>query len=97
MRKYSIKRGHNPDLDALIKKYFGVVGDVEKGVEFYAEGIGKIYMKKEGKNLIVDIIPPEKVEASYEIIKKWNEFLFEATGRTAKERKKLMEKEVMGK
>lgn len=94
MRRYSIKRGHRPNLNALIKEYFGVEGDIEKGVEFEARGIGKVYMKKEKNDIIVDIIPPDKVEGDYEIIKKWNEFLFKATGRTAKERKKLMEKEV---
>ncbi|HDN96010.1 MAG TPA: hypothetical protein ENG71_02975 [Thermoplasmatales archaeon] len=96
MRKYSIKRGHKPDLNALIKRYFGVEGNVEEGIEFEAEGIGKVYMKKEGNYLIVDIVPPEKVNGSYEVLKKWNDFLFEATGRTAKERKKLLEKEVRG-
>ncbi len=94
MRIYSIKKGHNPDINALIKKYFGVEGDASKGIKFEEKGIGKIYIKREGKNLIVDITPPEKIEASYEIIRKWNDFLFEATGRTAKERKKLLEKEV---
>ena len=97
MRRYSIKRGHKPDLNALIKKYFGVEGNVEEGVEFEAEGIGKVYMKKEGNAILVDIIPPEKVTGDYAVLKKWNDFLFEATGRTAKERKKLMEKETMGK
>lgn len=96
MRKYSIKRGHNPDLNSLIKKYFGIEGDVEKGIEFEVEDIGKIYMKKEKNSIIVDVIPPppEKISGDYSVIKKWNDFLFEATGRTAKERKKLMEKEV---
>ena len=97
MRRYSIKRGHKPDLNALIKKYFGVEGDVEKGIEFEAEGIGKIYMKKEGNGFIVDITPTKEVTADYAILKKWNDFLFEATGRTAKERKKLMEKEIIKK
>ncbi|HEC77464.1 MAG TPA: hypothetical protein ENI33_09480 [Thermoplasmatales archaeon] len=96
MRKYSIKKGHKPDLNSLVKKYFGVEGNVEEGIEFEAENIGKIYMKKEGNSILIDIVPPppDKVSADYSIIKKWNEFLFEATGRTAKERKKLMEKEM---
>ena len=97
MRKYSIKRGHKPDLNALIKRYFGVEGDVEKGIEFEAEGIGKVYMRKEGNMLTVDITPPSEVSADYAVLKKWNDFLFEATGRTAKERRKLMEKETIKK
>lgn len=95
MRRYSIKRGHKVDLDKLVKKYFGIETNVEEGTKFKVNGIGEIYMKKEKNCIIIDIIPPKKVEASYEILKKWNDFLFEATGRTAKERKKLMEKEVM--
>lgn len=95
MRRYSIKRGHKVDLDRLVKKYFGIEANVEEGVKFEVNGIGKIYMKKEKNYIIIDITPPEKVEANYEILRKWNDFLFEATGRTAKERRKLMEKEVM--
>ena len=94
MRKYSIKRGHKSDINELIKKYFNIEGDVNAGIEFFVENIGKIYMKKSRNNLIVDIIPPEKIVNDYNIIKKWNNFLFEATGRTAKERKKMMDKEI---
>lgn len=95
MRQYSIKRGHNVDINMLLKKYFGIEGDVSNGIEFFVDSIGKIYMKKNGKNLIVDITPPKEIKGDYEIIKKWNNFLFEATGRTAKERRKLLEKEAM--
>jgi hypothetical protein len=45
-------------------------------------------MKQEKSILIIDIVPPKKVSGDYAIIKKWNEFLFEATGKDAKERKK---------
>ncbi|KAA0006905.1 MAG: hypothetical protein FE045_01605 [Thermoplasmata archaeon] len=95
MRNYSIKRGHKADINKLIEKYFGVKGDVNEGIEFIVEPIGKIYMKKNGNNLIVDITPPSEVRDDYEAIKKWNQFLYEATGRTAKERRKLLEKESM--
>lgn len=95
MRQYSIKRGHHPDINMLLKKYFDVEGDVEAGVEFYYEGVGKISIKKVKNNLVVDIVPPEKPSDDYSIIKKWNDFLYEATGRTAKERRKLMEKETI--
>ncbi|HDH81883.1 MAG TPA: hypothetical protein ENF91_02195 [Thermoplasmatales archaeon] len=97
MRSYSIKRGHKPDLNALIKKYFGVEGDVEKGMDFEVEGIGKIHMKKEKNSLLIETEPVPSKSASVDIIKRWNDFLFDATGRTAKERKKLMEKEMLGK
>jgi len=100
MRSYSIKRGHNADINTLLKKYFGVDGDINSGVEFYVELMGKIYMKKEGNNLIVETTPEEvhNDEAMHkyeEMMKKWNQFLYEATGRTAKERRKLLEKEMM--
>jgi len=42
-----------------------------------------------GKNLlIIDIVPPKTVCGDYSIIKKWNDFLFKATGKDTKERKK---------
>lgn len=94
MREYSIKRGHHPDLGALIQTYFGASGDVKKGVSFTAEGIGKIYLRQDGKSLFIETEPQPDMAGGAELIKKWNDFLFEATGRTAKERKKMMEKKV---
>ena len=88
MREYKIKRGHNPDISGLVKDYFGAEGDVFKGMIFEVEGIGKIDMKQEKLSLIVDIEPPEKVSNEYSIVKKWNDFLLDATGKTSKERKK---------
>jgi len=88
MREYKIKRGHNPDLNALVFRYFGAKGDVGKGMQFSVEGIGDVTMKQEKSSLIIDIVPPKKVYNDYNIIKKWNEFLFDATGKDAKERKK---------
>ncbi len=93
MRRYSIKKGHKVDLNELLKKYFNVEGNLAEGFEFEEKGIGKIFIKKEKDEIIIDIKPPEKIEANPDILKKWNNFLFEATGRTAKERKKLLEKE----
>ena len=97
MRRYSIKRGHKPDINKLLKDYFDVEGKAEEGIEFEAEGIGKVYLKLEGKSIMIDITPPEEVTGDYAVLKKWNDFLFHATGRTAKERKKLMEKEMQKK
>lgn len=88
MREYGIKRGHNVDLNNLITKYFGAKGDIGIGLKFYVEGIGDINMKREKSSLFIDIIPPKKVCDDYSIIKKWNDFLLEATGKDAKERKK---------
>jgi hypothetical protein len=88
MREYKIKRGYDADLDSLVSNYFRAKGDIEKGIEFDVEGIGKINMKLEKKSLFVDIEPPKKNSGDYRIIKKWNNFLFEATGKNTKERKK---------
>ena len=88
MRQYKIKRGHNPDINELISEYFNANGDVYNGIKFEVESIGKIDMKQEKNSLFVEIEPPKNVSGDYSIIKKWNQFLFDATGKTTKERKK---------
>jgi hypothetical protein len=88
MREYKIKRGHNPDINALVSTYFGASGDILKGMQFSVDGIGEIKMKQEKSSLIIDIAPPKTVCSDYSIIKKWNEFIFDATGKDTKERKK---------
>jgi hypothetical protein len=88
MREYKIKRGHNPDLNALVSRYFGANGDIVQGIQFSVEGIGAVTMKQEKSSLSIDIVPPKTVCGDYSIIKKWNDFLFEATGKDSKERKK---------
>lgn len=88
MREYKIKLGHNTDINALLSDYFGVKGDVSKGVDFEIPSIGKLSIRQEKLSLFVDTIPSKKVSGDYSIIKKWNDFLFDATGKTAKERKK---------
>lgn len=88
MREYKIKRGHNVNLEELVSDYFGAKGDIVKGFNFEVEGIGKVDMKLEKKSLCIDIVPPKKISGDYSIIKKWNKFLFEATGKNTKERKK---------
>lgn len=88
MREYKIKRGHNPDIEGLISKHFGAKGDIFEGMNFEVDGIGKIDIKQEKNSLFVEIVPPKKISNDYSIIKKWNTFLFEATGKDTKERKK---------
>jgi hypothetical protein len=88
MREYKIKRGLNPDINALLTRYYGATGDVVKGTAFSVEGIGVVTIKQEKSSLFIDIVPPKKVSGDYTIIKKWNEFLLEATGKDTKERKK---------
>ncbi|MBN2066469.1 MAG: DUF5611 family protein [Candidatus Thermoplasmatota archaeon] len=88
MREYRIKRGHEVDVGKLISTYFGAKGDIYKGVHFEVDGIGKVDMRQDKSSLFVEIEPPKKVCGDYSIIKKWNQFLFEATGKDTKERKK---------
>ncbi|MBN1280543.1 MAG: DUF5611 family protein [Candidatus Thermoplasmatota archaeon] len=88
MREYKIKRGHNPDFNTLLSEYFGAQGDISQGIQFSVEGIGAVTMKVEKNSLIIDIVPPKTVCSDYAIIKKWNQFLFDATGKDTKERKK---------
>ena len=88
MREYKIKKGHNPDINALVSRYFEAEGNIEKGMQFSVDGIGNVTMTQDKSSLIIDIVPPKKVFNDHNIIKKWNEFLFEATGKDSKERKK---------
>jgi hypothetical protein len=88
MREYRIKKGHDSDISVLIEKYFNAKGDIFNGINFEVDGIGKIDMKQDKNYLQVNIIPPKKVCSDYTIIKKWNDFLLEATGFSSKERKK---------
>ena len=88
MREYKIKRGHDADVGVLVSKYFGAKGNITTGMKFEVEGSGKIDMRQEKSSLFVDIEPPKKVCGDYSVIKKWNTFLFEATGKNTKERKK---------
>jgi len=88
MREYKIKRGHNADIGKLVSTYFRANGDIFKGFQFEVEGIGKIDMRQEKSSLFIGIEPPKKLSGDYSIIKKWNTFLFEATGKDTKERKK---------
>ncbi|MCD6410885.1 MAG: DUF5611 family protein [Thermoplasmata archaeon] len=88
MRVYTIKRGYNPNLEKILEEYFGVKGDVEKGFSFYADGIGRIFIKREKSSIMIDIKENPSKCKDVSLIKKWNEFLYKATGKTAKERKK---------
>ena len=88
MREYRIKKGYNPDINSLVKEYFGIEGDVEQGLKFFFDGIGEIFIKREGQKLYIETTPSGSKKSDISIIKKWNEFLFKATGKTAKERKK---------
>jgi len=88
MREYGIKRGHHTDIGKLVSTYYGVKGDITKGIIFETEGIGKVNIRQEKNSLLIDIVPPTTICSDFSIIKRWNQFLFEATGKDTKERKK---------
>ena len=69
-------------------QYFSVDGGtIEEGVKFIVEGIGQIFMEKKGLSVFVEI-KPMSTGGDFEMIKKWNAFLYDLTGKTTKERKK---------
>ena len=88
MREYRIKRGHYADIGELVSTYFGAKGDVYKGMKFEVGGIGEIDIRQEKNSLFINIVPPKTISGDYNVLKKWNQFLFEATGKNTKERKK---------
>jgi hypothetical protein len=90
MRNYSIKRGHTVNVPQLLKKYFEIEAansDIEKGCEIIAQGIGTIFIQKKGQKISIETRESSS-DTSIDIIKKWNNFLYDLTGRNAKERKK---------
>lgn len=90
MRTYSIKRGHTVDVPQLLKKYFEIDAansNIGKGHEFAVHGIGTIFIQKKGQKIFIET-RESSPDTSIDIINKWNNFLYDLTGRTAKERKK---------
>ena len=100
MRPYPIKRGHFPEIEGeklqtLMKQVFGNVKcEGEKLVSTYG-AIEKVEVWPEGKKTLnVDTKMKTGVdnETASDTIKVFNNFLFEATGFTTKERKKRFSK-----
>ena len=90
MRTYTIKRGHTSNVPQLLKKYFDIdatVSDIDKGCEFTTPEIGTIFIQKKGQKVSIET-RKSSPNTSIDVIKKWNNFLYNLTGRTAKERKK---------
>ena len=90
MREYSIKRGHQPNIEEIIEKYFGASGKPEEGISFEVKGIGKIHLRRNKSSIFIETEPQPNAAGGAEAIKKWNDFLFDLTGRTSKERKKMI-------
>ncbi len=100
MRKYDIKRGHykNIEGDGLPNIIEEVFGSVKKEGEYLVSSYGAIKSLRVGlegkKYLLVETEMDSKADESVaaETIKRYNEFLFRATGYTAKERRKKLTK-----
>ncbi len=99
MREYRFKRGFKPTeerLEQLLNKYFG---GFERDGDFYVVknfgGIEELRLKLENKRLYAES-KTRKVddETALKTIRTYNDFLEELTGYTAKERQKMLKKEM---
>lgn len=98
MREYKFKRGFRPRnerLEEMMEKHFGGF-EVDGGVYVATFGAAKAKMWIEDKVLKVDTETDPKAsnEVAAETIKTYNKFLEELTGYTAKQRQKMMKKDV---
>ncbi|MCC6027964.1 MAG: hypothetical protein DSO01_03220 [Archaeoglobi archaeon] len=99
MREYKFKRGYEASderLEELLRKHFG---NFEKEGKFYIVrnfgGIEEMRAKLDGKILLVETrtkLVDDKTALN--TIKAYNKFLEELTGYSAKERQKMLKKEV---
>ncbi len=99
MRAYPFKRGYKPTEERLIEMIEKHFGEYVKEGEYYIVSFGAIEelrMKLEGKKLLAETKtnPKAPEEIAVETIKKYNKFLQDLTGYSAKERQKLLKKEI---
>ncbi len=98
-RNYPLKRGVSPDpqrIEGLLRECFGVVPQSQEG--HFALRFGsfeRLTVWLDGKTLMVESQPAPGTpkEAIQDTIRRFNDFLFKATGFTTKERTKRMGKE----
>lgn len=99
MREYKFKRGYKASedrLEELIKKYFD---DYRKEGNVYIVRFGamesmKIWIEKNKLYVETKTNPKVSDDVAIETIRRYNKFLEELTGYTAKERAKMLKKEV---
>ena len=99
MREYRFKRGYKASeerLEELLKKFFK---DYRKEGNVYVVSFGAMEVMRvwiENKRLYVETKTNPNVpeDVAIQTIKTYNKFLEELTGYTAKERAKMMKKEV---
>ncbi len=99
MRKYKFKRGFKPTKERLEEQINIHFGDFEKDGDVYVVRYGAIEELRlwfDGKLLCVESKTNPKVDPSTaaETLRTYNRFLEELTGYTAKERQKMLKKEV---
>jgi len=101
MQEYEIRRGHFPKIDGgriedILRDVFGKFEKKEDGSYETSYGaLARLYIRiKDKKTLLVETTMNSKVDDSVagETIKKYNAFLEAATGFTAKERSKRLQK-----
>jgi hypothetical protein len=100
MREYPVKRGHyskalaGDGLKRIMEETFGHVEEDGEWLVSSYKGLKKVRVKPLGKTkLLVETETANVPEGdAADTLKKYNEFLFRATGYTAKERKKMMSK-----
>ena len=102
MREYRFKRGFKPTaerLEEMLNKHFG--GFEVEGEYYVVKNFGAIEvlrLKLENKRLYAESKTRlTDDETALKTLKTYNKFLEELTGYTAKERQKLMKKEIEGK
>lgn len=101
MREYKFKRGFKPTqerLEKLIVKYFG---EFRKEGDIYIVKFGaieelRLWLKDKKLYAESKTNPNVSEEVAVKTIKTYNRFLEELTGYTAKERQKMLKKEVEG-
>ncbi len=96
MREYPIKRTKKIDDETLKKLMEMSFGNVKVEGEFFISSYGSLSFIKAGlkdNKLLVETQTNQRKELYEETIKRFNSFLEEATGYSAKERKKLLMKE----
>jgi hypothetical protein len=101
MRKYKFKRGFKPTKERLEEQITLHFGEFEKDGEIYIVRYGAIEELRlwfDGKLLCVESKTNPRVdpETASQTLKTYNRFLEELTGYTAKERQKMMKKEIEG-
>jgi len=66
---------------------------LEKGFKFNVNALGEVFIQRKGSSVFVETKTKSRgANRDYSIIKKWNDFLYEVTGKTAKERKRELTK-----